>query len=137
MFALIAASFFSVSQQVMSIPNAKFVSNTISNYSRRSHLALRDTIYLNYDAVPKLEAIVDGIREALGELPGVDRSSRSFLVYAKAFGEFGVEIEVNVHFKGSNGLGFRKRRQAALVAIAKVAEANGASFAIREKSMAL
>ena len=116
-----------------SVPNAKFVSNTISNLSRRSHLALRDTIYLNYGAVPQLERIVDELRDALGELPGVDRSSRSFLVYAKSFGEFGVEVEVAVHFKGSNGLGFRKRRQAALVAIAKVVEANGASFAIREK----
>ena len=124
---------FTIHFQVSTIPNAKFVSNTISNLSRRSHNAFRETLYLNYDAVPKMETIVDDIREALCELPGVERNTRLFFVYAKSFGEFGVEIEVAVHFKGNNPIGFRKRRQAALVAIADVVQGHGASFAIRRK----
>ena len=51
-------------EEVQSIPNAKFISNKISNRSRRSHRCMKQSFFLTYEAMPQLREILGEMREA-------------------------------------------------------------------------
>ena len=90
-------------EQVQSVPNAKFISNKISNRSRRSHRCMKESIYLTYDVLPDCSELLEELRERLLSLPTVDARSREFRLYVKRLTQTAVEIEVEIHFRGNDG----------------------------------
>lgn len=118
-----------IDDQVRTIPNAQFVSNVISNRTRMTHRELRQSVYLTHASLPKIDSIVEGIRDELGAINGLDRS-KPFWVCLKSIGETSVEVEINAHFKGNNSELFNGKRQQALIAISKVVRNMGAEFAV-------
>ena len=77
--------------RVQVVPNSKFVSNKISNLSRRRHRSIRKSFHLNYEDLPKCGAIVTALREKLKSMPDVDENRRLY-VYIKDLRETDVEI---------------------------------------------
>ena len=84
-------------EQVQTIPNAKFISNKISNRSRRTHRCMKQSIYLTYGALPKARDIIETLQERLRERPTVD-SGRNFRVYIKAYTQTAIQIEVEIRW---------------------------------------
>ena len=115
--------------RVQVVPNSKFVSNKISNLSRRRHRSIRKSFHLNYEDLPKCGAIVTALREKLKSMPDVDENRRLY-VYIKDLRETDVEIEAEVHWRGVSSLVYRQRRTEALLAIGDVVREHGASFAV-------
>jgi len=115
--------------RVQVVPNSKFVSNKISNLSRRRHRSIRKSFHLNYEDLPKCGAIVAALREKLKSMPDVDENRRLY-VYIKDLRETDVEIEAEVHWRGVSSLVYRQRRTEALLAIGDVVREHGASFAV-------
>ena len=116
-------------EQRQTIPNAKFISNKVSNLSRRTHRRVKQSIYIDYEALADMETIMADLREALGNLPTVDLS-RNFRVFLKSFTQTAIEVEIEVHFVGGGGTEFRGKREGALLAISNVLKTHGASFAV-------
>lgn len=123
-------------EQVQTIPNAKFISNKISNRSRRTHRCVKQSIFLTYDALPIADDLIEEMRVALLKLPTVDARKREFRVYLKSLTQTALEIEVEVHFKGNDGTAFRGKRQALLLTIADVVARRGAKFAVLDSLLA-
>ena len=146
-------------EQVRTIPNAQFVSNTISNMSRRSHRTLKQSIFLTYSSLPIVSEVIDSLKSELSEIPGLNQSTRNYrsVIYClpslryrskfavlqilvvcvvmcrvalKSLGETAIEVEIEMHFRGGSGNLFRDRRQAALLTVARVIRECGAEFAI-------
>ena len=115
--------------RVQVVPNSKFVSNKISNLSRRRHRSIRKSFHLKYEDLPKCGAIVAALREKLKSMPDVDENRRLY-VYIKDLRETDVEIEAEVHWRGVSSLVYRQRRTEALLAIGDVVREHGASFAV-------
>ena len=115
--------------QFQTVPNSKFLSNKVSNLSQRKHRYMKQAFRIRYEDLPRAEAICDRLRAELRAVDGVD-PTRRFYIFVKALRETDVEIEVEVHFKGSSGLALRERRQAALLKIAEVVRDEGAEFAV-------
>ena len=115
--------------QFQTVPNSKFLSNKVSNLSQRKHRYMKQAFRIRYEDLPRAEAICDRLRAELRAVDGVD-PARRFYIFVKALRETDVEIEVEVHFKGSSGLALRERRQAALLKIAEVVRDEGAEFAV-------
>ena len=63
--------------RVQVVPNSKFVSNKISNLSRRRHRSIRKSFHLNYEDLPKCGAIVTALREKLKSMPDAVHESNS------------------------------------------------------------
>ena len=63
--------------RVQVVPNSKFVSNKISNLSRRRHRSIRKSFHLNYEDLPKCAAIVTALREKLKSMPDAVYKSNS------------------------------------------------------------
>lgn len=117
-------------EQVRTVPNSMFVSNTISNLSRRSHRTLKVDVRLSYGSLPVAGKVVERLKEVLGEMPGLNKTTRNFRVSLKDLTPTSVDLEVEAHFRGANGNLFRERRTAALLAIADVVKECGAEFAV-------
>ena len=111
------------------VPNSKFLSNKVSNLSKRKHRYMRQTFHLRYEDLSKAEAVCARLRDELAAVDGVD-TERRFYIFVKGLRETDVEFEVEIHFKGSSGLDLRNRRQAALLKIASVVREEGADFAV-------
>ena len=123
-------------EQLQTIPNAKFISNKISNRSRRTHRCMKQSIFLTYDALPDLQGLIDELRAELKKLPSVDASSRDFRVYLKELRQTALEVEVEVHFRGNDGTEYRGKRQGALLTISDVVRRRGAKFAVLDSLLA-
>ena len=63
--------------RVQVVPNSKFVSNKISNLSRRRHRSIRKSFHLAYEDLPKCGAIVTALREKLKSMPDAVYKSNS------------------------------------------------------------
>ncbi len=123
-------------EQVQIIPNARFISNKISNRSRRTHRCMKQSVFLTYDALPEADVLIDQLRAELRALPTIDAKTRNFRVYLKALTQTALEIEVELHFRGNDGTEFRHKRQEALLTIARVVDAHGARFAVLKSLLA-
>ena len=123
-------------EEVQSIPNAKFISNKISNRSRRSHRCMKQSFFLTYEAMPELKEILAEMQEELLKLPSVDARSREFRLFLKSFTQTAIEIEAEIHFRGNDGTEFRAMRQKALLVIAQVVAKRGCRFAVLRSLLA-
>jgi len=115
--------------QVQVVPNSKFVSNKVSNLSKRRHRCIRENIHLSYDDLPRCGEIVAALKARLAEMPDVD-TKRRFYIFIKELRETDVEIEIEVHWRGVSSQEYRERRTEALLLIAEVVREFGASFAV-------
>ena len=115
--------------QVLIVPNSKFVSNKISNLSRRRHRSIRKTFHIAFEDLPKCGAIIEALRAKLKSMPDVDENRRLY-IYIKELRETDVEIECEVHWRGVSSQVYRQRRTESLLAIGEVVREAGASFAV-------
>merc|ERR1719162_2923375 len=90
-------------EQVQYIPNARFISNKISNRQRRSHRVLKEQIYLTHEVLPTAETFLTQLSTALVSQPTVDTAGRPFRVYVKNITQTAVVVEIEVHFFGNDG----------------------------------
>jgi len=121
-------------EKVRTIPNSKFVSNSVSNKSRRTHRCLAQSVYLTYETLPFVEEIIKEFKEELIKIPTCDTRTRSVTVGLKELGETAIEVEVEAHFEGSS-TNFREKRQQALLLLAKKVREKGGDFAILDGIM--
>ena len=63
-------------EEVMTIPNAKFISNKISNRSRRTHCCMKQSFYLDYGCLPYLKDLLNDMRKELLSISSVDSKKR-------------------------------------------------------------
>ena len=63
-------------EEVMTIPNAKFISNKISNRSRRTHRCMKQSFYLDYGCLPYLKDLLNDMRKELLSISSVDSKKR-------------------------------------------------------------
>lgn len=118
-------------EQIKYIPNAQFISNKISNRSRRTHRCLKESFFLTHDVLPTVEDFLADVRaELFRRIPSIDSKSRPFRLYVKRITQTAVEVELEVHFRGNDGTEYRGKRQTALLSIASVVRERGARFAV-------
>jgi len=122
-------------EEVQTIPNAKFISNKISNRSRRTHRCMKQSIFLTHGCLPDMEALIAELKEELVAMPTID-TARNFRVYVKEITQTAVEVEVELHFAGNDGTEYRNKRMAALLLISKVVARRGAEFAVLRSLLA-
>lgn len=119
-------------EQMMYIPNAQFISNKISNRSRRTHRVLKESFFLTHDVLPDAAELIADVKTELLAQPSVDSTRRPFRLYVKSISQTAVEVEIEMHFRGNDGTEYRAKRQKALLTIAEVVAKRGARFAVFE-----
>jgi len=122
-------------EQVQTVPNQKFISNKVSNKTRRTHRCMKQSILLKYDCLSKVDQLIKDLRRdiyARGDVADgtVDGSTKNFRIHLAALTETAVEIEFEIHFIGGCGNAFRQARQETLLLIAQAVQDCGASFVV-------
>ncbi|WZN65113.1 mechanosensitive ion channel protein [Chloropicon roscoffensis] len=119
--------------QLISTPNATFVSSEVTNFSRRERRVLRWEFALKRPRdIDKLLSITSEIRRKLGErkkvLDGVDGVPEP-RVHLKDISLRAVDVEMYVHIAASSMKEFAEEREALVAIVCRTVEEAGGQFA--------
>ena len=72
--------------------NQKFISNKVSNKTRRTHRCMKQSIFLNYDCIGQVDDLISGLRRDLyarGDIADgtKDGSGKNFRIHLKSLTE--------------------------------------------------
>ncbi|CAM9409124.1 unnamed protein product, partial [Discosporangium mesarthrocarpum] len=109
------------------VPNSVFVDSMVTNMDRITHRKFETNFELRYDDLPKVTAIVQGIRAALKEVPNIDLLS-PFRVHLVDFSPSGLKFTVVCYFATKSFDEFLYLQQVTLLEVARVADEAGATM---------
>lgn len=116
------------------IPNSKISEADINNKGLRIFRRYNTQLGIRYDTPPELiEAFVDGIKKLIALHPST--KSQSYNVDFISFGDFSLNISVNVYFKGLDWGEEQTAKHILHLAIVKLAAALGVEFAFPSSTM--
>jgi len=118
-----------LSNTVVSIPNAKIAGDILDNYSVRQRIWYHPNITLRYDSKPKqLNAVLVGIREMLEKHERVvDDPLR---VRLTGFGREGFEVDVYAYISTSDWAEFLEVAEELNLGVVEIVEKSGTHFAV-------
>jgi len=109
-------------------PNALFSQVHVINESRRTHRRIKETVTIRYEDMPKLEKIIEELREKIGGHPDVD-DSQSFSITFNKLGDFGLDIYAYILVYRMGYIKFMRVRHELLMIYQEVVGKHGAEFA--------
>jgi MscS family membrane protein len=109
-------------------PNALFSKMNVVNVSRRSHRRIIETVSIRMEDIGKIEEIVQDVRKKVGEHPEIDEKNNMSVVVNK-FGDYGVEIYLNLLTHAVGFHDFLRVKQDILLITYEVIKAHGAELA--------
>lgn len=108
-------------------PNALFSKAHVINETRRIHRRVKGTVSLRYDDLPKIQTIVDELRDRIASHPEVDET-QSFSIQFSDYGTYGIDIYYYFLTTAVNLIRYLAFKQEILLMINEVVEKHGAEF---------
>lgn len=119
---------------LVSIPNCELVLANIDNFGMREHRRVRETYGVVYDTPPeRIAAFVEGVRGILAGRPEVKQDA--IVVSFTALSASSLEVLVNYHIKADTWAQELQIRQEVLLAVLRLAESLGVSFAFPTQTL--
>lgn len=119
---------------VITVPNAKFTTDSINNWSRMRKRRISFTIGVTYDATPEqIEAGVKAVRKLIADDPAMNQDFS--LVNFEGFGDSSLNIFVYCFTKTTNWAEFLEAKQTFLLAIMREFKALGLDFAFPTRTV--
>ncbi len=119
---------------VITVPNSKFTTSAINNWSRMKKRRIKMSVGVTYDATPeKMEAAVTKIREILRADPKIHQEF--FLVNFDNFGPSSLDIFIYCFTVTTNWAEFLEARQQLNLKIMRAVRELGLSFAFPSQSV--
>lgn len=108
-------------------PNATFTSAYVINESRRTHRRIKESIILDYSALPNIEKIVEDFNREVGNHPDVD-NSQSFSIQFASFGQNGLEVFIYILVNKVSYIKFLRVKQEVYLIMKRIVDEYGATF---------
>lgn len=109
-------------------PNALFSKMNVINVTRRSHRRIIETISIRLEDISNIEAIIQELRKKFAAHPEIDEKNNISVVFNK-FGEYGVEIYLNLLTHAVSFHDFLRVKQDLLLLAYQVIKAHRAEIA--------
>ncbi|MFW0777497.1 MAG: mechanosensitive ion channel family protein [Rickettsiales bacterium] len=116
------------SRRKIFIPNAMFGTMVLENPSRMTHRKIDETIGVRYDDIPKVEAIINDVREFLLGHPEID-DNETLVVNLNSFGAYSVDFRVYTFTRRTSLDEYMKLKQEVLLKISDIITSHGAEIA--------
>lgn len=119
---------------LVTIPSSQLVNSAIDNLALREYREVKTMLNLTYDTpVDKLEGFVRGIKQILEAHPGTRKDKLQIFLYD--FGPQSLDVLVKFFLRAPDRLAELAERQRLLLAILRLAEAEGVRFALPTESV--
>lgn len=109
------------------LPNAIFSTMLVINSSRMSHRRIEEKLGLRYEDLSKIKVLVDEIQALLAKHPQID-TNFPLLVFFDTFGEYYLNIYIDVYCKETRQGPFLAIKQEILIAICGIIDKHGAQM---------
>jgi MscS family membrane protein len=123
-------------QRPLYVPNSVFTEISVENPSRMHNRRINETFGLRYSDLPKMQAIVDDIKQMLTTHDDIDQS-RTLMVNFVTFGASSLDFFIYTFTKTTDWSTFHQVKQDVLLRIADIVAAHGAEFAFPTQSLHL
>lgn len=123
-------------QRPLYVPNSVFSTIAIENPSRMHNRRIYETIGLRYEDAGKVEAVVDDVRDMLGNHPDID-SSRTLIVHFDAFAGSSLDFFVYTFTRTTDWVEFHEVKERVLLEIIRIVQRHGADFAFPTRTLHL
>jgi MscS family membrane protein len=116
------------------VPNSVFMSISVETPSRMTNRRIYETIGLRYDDVAVFPAILESIREMLGNHPAID-TGRTLMVNFNAFGPSALDFFIYTFTRTTVWTEYHEIKEAILLKVAEIIAAHGAEIAFPTQTL--
>jgi MscS family membrane protein len=116
------------------VPNSVFMSISVETPSRMTNRRIYETIGLRYDDVAVIPAILESIREMLGNHPAID-TKRTLMVNFNAFGPSALDFFIYTFTRTTVWTEYHEIKEAVLLKVAEIIAAHGAQIAFPTQTL--
>ncbi len=118
------------------VPNSTFTTIAVENPSRMQNRRIYETVGIRYEDGPKMQAIVDKVKDMLTQHKEID-TSRTLIVNFNAFAPSSLDFFVYTYTKTTNWVRFHEIKQDVLLKIMQIIENEGAEIAFPTSTLHL
>lgn len=126
----------SFDKAIITVPNSKLSSNSITNYSRRDSRRASFTVGISYETkIDKIKVVVDKIRDMLYENEEVDNDT--IICHFDSFGDSSLDIFLNFYINRSEWVEYLAEKEKINIAIMRILEEEGVEIAFPSQTVYL
>ena len=123
-------------QRPLYVPNSVFTEISVENPSRMHNRRIHETFGLRYTDLPKMQAIVDEVRQMLESHEDIEQN-RTLMVNFVTFGASSLDFFIYTFTKTTDWSTFHRVKQDVLLRVADIVAAHGAEFAFPTQTLQL
>lgn len=123
-------------QRPLYVPNSVFTEISVENPSRMHNRRIHETFGLRYTDLPKMQAIVDEVRQMLESHEDIEQN-RTLMVNFVTFGASSLDFFIYTFTKTTDWSTFLRVKQDVLLRVADIVAAHGAEFAFPTQTLQL